>query len=47
MEIAITFDDGPHPKETAKILDVLKKIRCKGNFLCSWKACKMVSGLCN
>lgn len=23
--IALTFDDGPHPKETIKILDVLKK----------------------
>ena len=32
MEIAITFDDGPHPKETAKILDVLKKYDAKATF---------------
>ncbi len=32
MEIAITFDDGPHPKETDKILDVLKKYNAKATF---------------
>ena len=32
MEIAITFDDGPHPKETAKILDVLKEKNVKAIF---------------
>lgn len=31
-EIAITFDDGPHPKETAKILDILKKYNAKATF---------------
>ncbi|MDO5009684.1 MAG: polysaccharide deacetylase family protein [Intestinibacter bartlettii] len=32
MEIAITFDDGPHPKETGKILDILKKYNAKATF---------------
>ncbi|MBU5334835.1 polysaccharide deacetylase family protein [Intestinibacter bartlettii] len=32
MEIAITFDDGPHPKETNKILDILKKYNAKATF---------------
>lgn len=32
MEIAITFDDGPHPKETPKILDILKKYDVKATF---------------
>lgn len=32
MEIAITFDDGPHPKETSKILDILKKYDAKATF---------------
>ena len=31
-EIALTFDDGPHPKETAKILDILKKYNAKATF---------------
>ena len=30
--IALTFDDGPHPKYTAKILDVLKKYNAKATF---------------
>lgn len=32
MKIAITFDDGPHPKETPKILDILKKYDAKATF---------------
>ena len=31
-EIAITFDDGTHTKETAKILDILKKYDAKATF---------------
>lgn len=31
-QIAITFDDGPHPKRTAKILDILKKYDIKATF---------------
>lgn len=30
--IALTFDDGPHPKETHQILDVLDKYKVKGTF---------------
>ncbi|WP_099189222.1 polysaccharide deacetylase family protein [Tepidibacter mesophilus] len=30
--IAITFDDGPHPRYTPKILDLLKKYDIKGTF---------------
>lgn len=32
MKIAITFDDGPHPKNTKRILDVLKKYNVKSTF---------------
>ena len=32
MKIAITFDDGPHPKNTKKILDVLEKYNVKSTF---------------
>lgn len=31
-QIAITFDDGPHPKETDKILDILSKYNVKATF---------------
>lgn len=30
--IALTFDDGPHPKETHEVLDVLDKYNVKGTF---------------
>ncbi len=30
--IAITFDDGPHPKYTSQILDILKKYNAKATF---------------
>ena len=32
MKIAITFDDGPHPKETIKILEILHKYDAKATF---------------
>lgn len=32
MKIALTFDDGPHPKLTPKILDVLDKYNIKATF---------------
>ena len=32
MKIAITFDDGPHPKQTMRILDILKKYNVKATF---------------
>ena len=28
-KIALTFDDGPHPRNTAKILDILDKYNIK------------------
>lgn len=31
-KIAITFDDGPHPRQTPKILDILKKYDVKATF---------------
>ena len=30
--IALTFDDGPHPKYTAQVLDLLEKYEAKGTF---------------
>lgn len=35
--IAITFDDGPHPKETNQILDVLKEYEVKATFFVAGK----------
>lgn len=32
MQIALTFDDGPHPRYTPQILDVLKKYDVKATF---------------
>ena len=32
MKIALTFDDGPHPILTPKILDILKKYNIKATF---------------
>lgn len=30
--IALTFDDGPHPENTAKVLDILAKYKAKATF---------------
>lgn len=35
--LAITFDDGPHPKETDEVLDVLKKHDVKATFFIAGK----------
>ena len=35
--IALTFDDGPHPKETNQVLDVLNKYNVKGTFFIAGK----------
>ncbi|RDY29451.1 polysaccharide deacetylase family protein [Romboutsia weinsteinii] len=35
--IALTFDDGPHPKETNEVLDVLKKYNAKATFFIAGK----------
>ena len=32
MKIALTFDDGPHPRYTPRILDILKKYDIKATF---------------
>ena len=32
MKIALTFDDGPHPRYTPKILEILKKYDIKATF---------------
>lgn len=33
-QVAITFDDGPHPEFTPKALDLLKKHNAKATFFC-------------
>ncbi len=35
--IALTFDDGPHPKETNQVLDVLRKYDVKATFFIAGK----------
>lgn len=36
-KIALTFDDGPHPEFTPKVLDLLKKHSAKATFFCIGK----------
>lgn len=36
-KIAITFDDGPHPEFTPKVLNLLKKYNAKATFFCIGK----------
>ncbi|MBQ3423361.1 MAG: polysaccharide deacetylase family protein, partial [Romboutsia sp.] len=38
--IALTFDDGPHPKETDRVLDVLSKYNVKATFFIAGKHAK-------
>lgn len=38
--IALTFDDGPHPKETDRVLDVLNKYDIKATFFIAGKHAK-------
>ncbi len=35
--VALTFDDGPHPKETIQVLDILKKYNTKATFFIAGK----------
>lgn len=35
--LALTFDDGPHPKETDEVLDILKKYNIKATFFIAGK----------
>ena len=32
QQVALTFDDGPHPQNTARVLDVLKEMDVKASF---------------
>ena len=36
-ELFLTFDDGPHPEQTAFVLDELKKYNAKATFFCIGK----------
>jgi peptidoglycan/xylan/chitin deacetylase (PgdA/CDA1 family) len=36
-EIAVTFDDGPHPEVTPKVLDILDRYGAKASFFCVGK----------
>ncbi|WP_179345198.1 polysaccharide deacetylase family protein [Winogradskyella ursingii] len=36
-KIAITFDDGPHPEFTKKVLEILKRFNAKATFFCIGK----------
>jgi peptidoglycan-N-acetylglucosamine deacetylase len=33
-EVALTFDDGPHPEVTVRVLDILDRYRAKASFFC-------------
>ena len=33
-EVALTFDDGPHPEVTLQVLDILDRYRAKASFFC-------------
>ena len=41
--IALTFDDGPHPVYTERLLDVLKRLRVKATFFVVGSRVKMYS----
>ncbi|MEG1409908.1 MAG: polysaccharide deacetylase family protein [Terrisporobacter sp.] len=41
--ISLTFDDGPHPKETNEILDILYKYNVKATFFVVGKHCNWYS----
>ena len=36
----LTFDDGPNPSITPKVLDILQKENVKATFFCYWKKCR-------
>lgn len=40
-KIALTFDDGPHPEFTPKVLEILEKFNAKATFFCIGKNVKM------
>ena len=38
----LTFDDGPTPRVTPFVLDILKNYNAKGNFFLYWQKCKRI-----
>lgn len=44
-KIALTFDDGPHPVNTLKLLALLEKENIKATFFCSGAECEKYPGL--
>lgn len=42
--IALTFDDGPHPRYTPLLLDGLKEPGCKSYLFRNWGECRFFSG---
>lgn len=45
LEIALTFDDGPDPKSTPKVLQFLKEKKIKATFFCIGKKVEKNPGL--
>ena len=39
-KIALTFDDGPHPEYTPRVLELLEKYDAKASFFCIGKKVK-------
>jgi len=44
-KVALTFDDGPHPVNTPKLLAVLERESIKATFFCSGAECEKYPGL--
>lgn len=45
MEVSITFDDGPDPENTPKILELLREHDIKAVFFCTGKAAAQYPGI--
>ncbi len=45
MKVSLTFDDGPNPKSTNKILNILEKSNIKATFFCVGKNVKRYPNL--
>ncbi|MCK0188584.1 polysaccharide deacetylase family protein [Arenibacter sp. F20364] len=43
--VAITFDDGPHPNFTPKVLDLLQKYNAKASFFCVGQQVNLFGGI--
>ncbi len=46
-QVALTFDDGPDPKWTPKILDILKQKNVKGTFMMIGEEAAKISAYCS